>query len=169
MDNTSPESEFSPAEVFKLPGEPAIVINGVPAINQSGSSNVLTNSGTYEEPQRKTSNDAEVVRKANFGKWLEGREIRKEFRGEYYTGIVSQFDAETGWYKVMYEDGNFEDFEWGDLEDVLVPLDITVPLKTLAMNIIKKGPTRAHKSAKSEGQSPMVGKAKSKETENGGI
>ncbi|XP_065854898.1 dirigent protein 17-like [Euphorbia lathyris] len=172
MDNMSPESEFSLTGVFKLPGEPAVLINGVPDINQSGSSCVLANSSTDEEVQQKISGDAEFVGDTNFGKWLEGREIQKEFRGEYYAGKVSQFDAETGWYRVMYDDGNFEDFAWRDLEDVLVPLDITVPLKTLALKIINKGSKTVHKSAKSANQPPSISKVKSlksKETANGGI
>ncbi|CAK9164745.1 unnamed protein product [Ilex paraguariensis] len=44
----------------------------------------------------------------------------------------------SGWYRVLHEDGDFEDLEWHELEEVLLPLNITVPLKILALKIIKK-------------------------------
>ena len=35
-----------------------------------------------------------------------------------------------GWYRWVYEDVDFEDLEWNELEEVLRPLDIIVPLQS---------------------------------------
>ncbi|KAJ8533962.1 hypothetical protein K7X08_007286 [Anisodus acutangulus] len=51
--------------------------------------------------------------------------------------------------KVKYEDGDVEDLEWHELEQVLRPLDITIPLKTLATKIIKRKQRSIQKSGKS--------------------
>ncbi|KAH7656828.1 hypothetical protein IHE45_18G099300 [Dioscorea alata] len=93
-------SSSTPCSVFKVVGEPAIVINGVPNI----------------------SSDIESKLDPLFGDWMKGREIE-----------VAMYDAESHWYRVVYEDGDFEDLEWQELEEVLVPLDISVPLTTLAL------------------------------------
>lgn len=53
----------------------------------------------------------------------------------YYYGKVIEFDGQVGWFKVKYEDGDFEDLEWHELEQVLRPLDITIPLKTIATKV----------------------------------
>ncbi|KDP29044.1 hypothetical protein JCGZ_16433 [Jatropha curcas] len=168
MENTikGPVSESLETGVFELPGEPAIVINGVPDISPSDGSLIPSSTASDAEQQRNTSLDAEFLGNTNFGEWLEGREVQKLFGDQYFTGAVTQFDKETGWYRVVYEDGDFEDLEWHELEAVLVPLDITVPLKSLALKVIKK-------SQKTEnGRSafgPNIGKAKSlasKETED---
>ncbi|KAJ9184231.1 hypothetical protein P3X46_003978 [Hevea brasiliensis] len=162
MDNTSkkPESESLPTGVFELLGEPAIFINGLPEICPDDSSVVLSSTVSDAESQRNTSLAAEFLENAVFGEWLEGREVQKLFGGQYYTGTVAQFDKETGWYRVVYEDGDFEDLDWHELEDVLLPLDITVPLKSLALKIIKKG----QKTIYTPGQSVTgckIGKTKS--------
>ncbi|GAV65003.1 hypothetical protein CFOL_v3_08518 [Cephalotus follicularis] len=125
---TEQESESLTTGVFELKGEPAIVINGVPDISPSSDTVVLTN----------TTSDADSLRRTGCGEWLEGREVRKLFGEQYYSGTVIQFDKETGWYRVVYEDGDFEDLNWHELEDVLLPLDISIPLKTLAQKIIRK-------------------------------
>ncbi|KAJ0088109.1 hypothetical protein Patl1_31980 [Pistacia atlantica] len=130
MENTGKEmeSEVSMTEVFELPGEPAVVINGVPEISPGENTCVLPD----------LVNDAKSPGDAGFGEWLEGREVRKLFGEQYYFGTVVQFDKESGWYRVLYEDGDSEDLDWPELEEVLLPLDISVPLKALAMKIIKK-------------------------------
>ncbi|XP_044474370.1 dirigent protein 17-like [Mangifera indica] len=131
MENRCKEigSEVSMTEVFELPGEAAVVINGVPAISSSSEK-------VYVLPDM--VNDAKSPGDAGFGDWLEGREVQKLFGEQYYTGTVIQFDKKSGWYRVVYEDGDSEDLDWPELEEVLLPLDISVPLKTLAMKIIKK-------------------------------
>lgn len=133
------ESEASSASVFELPREPAIVINGVPNVAPSETALLQFN----------TSSNAESNRDTGFGEWLEGREVRKMFGEQFYNGTVTMFDRETGWYKVVYEDGDSEDLEWHELEEIILPLDITVSLKTLVLKIIKKRekPTRSVKSA----------------------
>ncbi|KAL9239264.1 hypothetical protein vseg_013604 [Gypsophila vaccaria] len=115
--------------VFELPGEPAVVINGVPDIPPSS---------VEKNTKGKLGCAAESSRNTGFGDWLEGREVRKLFDGKSYSGAVTEFDKETGWYRVVYEDGDFEDLEWHELQDVLQPLDIAVPLKSLALKIIRK-------------------------------
>jgi hypothetical protein len=49
---------------------------------------------------------------------------------------VAKYDSESNWYNAIYGDRDQED-EWRELEEVLLPLDITVPLKTLVMNKCK--------------------------------
>ncbi|XP_044463763.1 dirigent protein 17-like [Mangifera indica] len=130
MENTCEEmeSEVSMTEVFELPGEPAVVINGVPEISPGENVCVFPD----------VVSDTKSPGDAGFGEWLEGREVRKLFGEQYYSGTVIQFDKESGWYRVVYEDGDSEDLDWAELEEVLLPLDISVPLKALAMKIIKK-------------------------------
>ena len=130
MENRCDEQGFGTLEtgVFEIPGEPAIVINGVPDVSLNDGSLVHCD----------TVSDAASQQETVFGKWMEGREVRKLFGNQYYTGTVLKFDEEEGWYRVVYEDGDFEDLEWLELEEVLVPLDISIPLKSLAMKIIRK-------------------------------
>lgn len=130
------------ASIYELPGEPAVVINGVPDISVEDRKIIqgisqgdgvpmngkLCNSGSASGKPKSTG----------FGEWLEGREVRKLFGQRYYSGTVAKFDKETGWYRVVYEDGDFEDLEWHELQDVLQPLDITTPLKSLALKIVRK-------------------------------
>ncbi|OMP03611.1 hypothetical protein COLO4_10307 [Corchorus olitorius] len=116
--------------VYELQGEPAVVINGVPKLNPD--CNTLV-------PSNVEMGDAESKKKdEGCGDWLEGREVQKLFGEMYYRGSVIQFDKETGWYRVEYEDGDFEDLDWNELEEVLVPVDITIPLKSVAMKVLKK-------------------------------
>lgn len=145
MENTGTEQELgsSSTEVFKLPGEPAIVINGVPDISPSDGTLVLCN----------TVNDAELSGNTIFGEWLEGRTVQKLFGGQYYSGLVTEFDKDAGWYRVVYDDGDFEDLDWRELEEVLLPMDITVPLRSLALKTIRKNKKLVNKSGKNVGQS----------------
>ncbi|KAK9289504.1 hypothetical protein L1049_007659 [Liquidambar formosana] len=124
--------------VYELSGEPAIVINGVPNVPPSDGTLVLC----------ETASGAESHRNTGFGAWLEGREVRKLFGEQFYSGTVTKFDKESGWYRVVYEDGDFEDLDWDELKQVLLPLDITIPLKTLALKIIKKSQKPIYKSGK---------------------
>ncbi|KAL8152663.1 hypothetical protein V2J09_010423 [Rumex salicifolius] len=114
--------------IFEIPGEPAVLINGVPDIPPS--QDLPTNSNITPETDQ--------PRCTGFGEWLEGREVKKQFGEQYYSGMVTEYDRESGWYRVVYEDGDFEDLEWQELKDVLEPLDISIPLKNLALKIIKK-------------------------------
>ncbi|KAH7656819.1 Tudor/PWWP/MBT domain-containing protein [Dioscorea alata] len=116
-------SSSTPCSVFKVIGEPAIVINGVPNISSVGSG----------KPQFDAQRNIESKLDPLFGDWMKGREILKLFGNQYYSGKVAMYDAESHWYRVVYEDGDFEDLEWQELEEVLVPLDISVPLTTLAL------------------------------------
>lgn len=161
MDNTSrePESEALPKGVFELQGEPAIVINGVPDISPSGSTLVLSSTVSDAEPYGNTSVHTEFLGNSGLGEWVEGRGVQKLFGENYYTGTVTQFDKESGWYRVVYEDGDFEDLDWTELEEVLLPLDVTVPLKSLALKIVKKGQKTIHKPGKSVTRA-CIGKAK---------
>lgn len=143
------ETESSLTGVFELPGEPAVVINGLPDMYPSDNAIVPFDTVT----------DAQSPGDAGFGEWLEGREVQKLFDGQSYSGTVKWFDKASGWYRVVYEDGDFEDLDWHELKEVLLPLDIAVPLKTLAMKIIKKNQKPIHKSERSAAQ-PQYRKAK---------
>ncbi|CAA0836453.1 Dirigent protein 17 [Striga hermonthica] len=153
-------TEPSPAGIFKVPGEPAIVINELPPLSSSETDLVVPCDVDDVHPQRF----------AGFGEWVEGREVRKLFGTNHFNGTVTLFDGETGWYRVVYEDGDFEDLEWEELSEILVPLDVNLPLKTLAMKIVKK----RQKSVQKPGKSKVVGRnngsfgEKGKGKENGG-
>ncbi|KAI3474040.1 hypothetical protein Pfo_028828 [Paulownia fortunei] len=151
--------ESSSTEVFEIPGEPAIVINGLPPL-LSRDTNLIPCAISDLQPQRL----------AGFGEWLEGREVQKLFGEHFFNGKVMQFDKEMGWYRVVYEDGDFEDLEWHELMEVLVPLDVNIPLKTLAMKIIKKRQKSVQKSAKSKVRirNNCSYNGKGKEKESGG-
>ncbi|XP_043702534.1 dirigent protein 17-like [Telopea speciosissima] len=140
MEKTCKEEELgtSSAGVFEVSGEPAVVINGVPNVGCSDNAFL----------QLDTASNVESKQNTGFGEWLEGREVRKMFGEIFYSGTVTNFDRETGWYRVVYEDGDFEDLEWHELEEVLLPLEITVPLKTLALKILKKCEKPSDKSVK---------------------
>ncbi|XP_004302818.1 PREDICTED: dirigent protein 17-like [Fragaria vesca subsp. vesca] len=132
-DNTNKEQvvELSPsssASVYEIPGEPAVVIDGILVVPPSNGSLVLS----------EAVNDAASLGNTRFGLWLVGREVRKLFGEQYYSGTVTEFDEESGWWRVVYEDGDLEDLEWNELEQVLQPLDIMVPLKSLALKTLKK-------------------------------
>ncbi|KAH0723182.1 hypothetical protein KY285_006506 [Solanum tuberosum] len=124
----SDAEEFLAPGVFEIPGEPAVVINGLPPVSSNADVNfpcpIVTN--------------AESHKNSSFGQWLVGREVHKLFGDQYYYGKVIEFDGEVGWFRVKYEDGDIEDFEWHELERVLQPLDITIPLITVATKVNKR-------------------------------
>ncbi|PIN15003.1 hypothetical protein CDL12_12364 [Handroanthus impetiginosus] len=139
MDNKNDEdfTEFPSTDVFEIPGEPAIVVNGLPPLS-STDANLIPCPITNSKPRPL----------AGFGAWLQGREVRKLFGDQFFNGRVSEFDQEMEWFRVLYEDGDCEDLEWHELMEVLVPLDINIPLRTLTMKIIKKRQKSLKKSAK---------------------
>ncbi|XP_050227560.1 dirigent protein 17-like [Mercurialis annua] len=154
-----PDSVSLPTGVTEISGEPAIVINGVPDISLSGSSLAVNSSGNDTGSQENTGPDAGLGN-TNFAEWMEGREVQKLFGDQLYPGTVTEFDKETGWYKVVYADGDFEDLEWPELENILVPLDITIPVKSLALKMTKSRQKTTQKPGKSA-TCTKVGKAKS--------
>ncbi|TVU36729.1 hypothetical protein EJB05_18674 [Eragrostis curvula] len=115
-----PETE----SVIKVAREPAIIINGVPGLPPDCTSD--------SQPEVKSNAESQVD--PRFGEWLEGRKVRKLFGDTYYVGKVIKYDSESNWYSILYDDGDQEDLEWCELEEVLLPLDITIPLKTLVMD-----------------------------------
>lgn len=130
------EPNGSRAGVYELPGEPAVVINGVPDITSCDS--------TTSAPIAETHGPSAL------GEWFEGREVRKWFMGRFYSGSVTEFDKKNGWFRVLYEDGDSEDLDWHELEEVFLPLDVTVPLKALAQSVVKKIAKSAQKDRKDE-------------------
>ena len=138
--------------VYEIPGEPAVVINGVPEIDPSSSIVPLGNAL------------GNVKAKGNLGEWLVGRDVRKWFMGNYYSGKVTQYDKESGWYRVLYEDGDSEDLEWQELKEVLSPLDVTISLKTTAHRVIRKNKKPVHKSGNSGSQNPETKTKRTKGT-----
>ncbi|GMJ03050.1 hypothetical protein HRI_003974200 [Hibiscus trionum] len=128
MEKKSSEAESEPV-VYEIRGEPAVVINGVPKLEPDCSTLIPSNSNKEDDDSRKDK---------GCGEWLEGREVQKLFGGKYYYGKVIQFDKENGWYRVEYEDGDSEDLDWVELEEVLLPVDIGVPLKTVALKVLNK-------------------------------
>ncbi|KAJ8899719.1 hypothetical protein K2173_019418 [Erythroxylum novogranatense] len=163
--STDPDPESLQTRVFHLPGEPAIVINGVPDLPVSvGSGDIVDSTRVGDsESCRNATPSPELFGVTGYGEWFEGRRVRKPFGFEYYLGTVTQFDKESGWFRVVYEDGDFEDLDWRELQEVILPLDITVPLKSLAQKIIKKNQRSNHKSGKSVARSQTVKARSSKE------
>nr|GEX55035.1 hypothetical protein [Tanacetum cinerariifolium] len=123
--------------IYEIPGEPATVINGVPPVCD----NTCLLASEVES-------DIDLNVNQCLSGWLEGRDVQKLFEGKLYNGKVTTFDEELGWYRVVYEDGDFEDLEWHELQEVLQPLDVTISLKTLASKYIKKMQKHDKKSGK---------------------
>ncbi|KQK10464.1 dirigent protein 17 [Brachypodium distachyon] len=127
MEGVQDIQESETASVVKVSREPAIIINGVPDLPSDCTSGlqlaVRDAPGSQVDPR--------------FGEWLEGRKVKKRFGDKYYVGNVVKYDSESNWYNVVYEDGDREDLEWQELEEVLLPLDISIPLKTLVMDKCK--------------------------------
>ncbi|CAO2182424.1 unnamed protein product [Urochloa humidicola] len=119
--------EAEAASVIKVAREPAIIINGVPDLPPDRTAGA----------QPEVKNDTESQVDPRFGEWLEGRKVRKLFGDTYYVGKVAKYDSESNWYNIIYDDGDQEDLEWSELETVLLPLDITVPLRTLVIDKFK--------------------------------
>ncbi|XP_029120649.2 uncharacterized protein [Elaeis guineensis] len=127
MEEVHDDPEPNSAVISEVIGEPAIVINGIPPVS------LVATTSTHLD----TTNDARSNDDPYFGEWLEGRKVLKLFGDRYYSGEVEKYDSEANWYRVTYEDGDFEDLEWHELEDVLLPLDISIPLKALALRRCK--------------------------------
>nr|GMD62702.1 dirigent protein 17-like [Ipomoea batatas] len=142
MDYTSQEMDLDSFStgVFELPGEPAVVVNGLPPLPPNDGNLVPCPAIT----------DAELHRDEGFGQWLEGREVQKLFGGQFYIGKVTKYDVEMHWYKVVYEDGDSEELDWQELKEILLPLDIDVPLKTLATKITKSTQKHAQETGKTD-------------------
>ncbi|CAL4973277.1 unnamed protein product [Urochloa decumbens] len=119
--------ESEAASVIKVAREPAIIINGVPDLSPDHTAG----------SQPEVKNDAESQVDPRFGELLEGRKVRKLFGDTYYVGKVAKYDSESNWYNIIYDDGDLEDLEWSELEEILLPLDITVPLRTLVIDKFK--------------------------------
>ncbi|KAF8775395.1 hypothetical protein HU200_004814 [Digitaria exilis] len=128
--------------VVKVAKEPAIIINGVPDLPPDCTAG--------SEPEVKKDGESQVD--PRFGEWLEGRKVKKLFGDTYYVGKVARYDSESNWYNIIYDDGDQEDLEWSELEAVLLPLDITVPLKTLVID--------KYKLQQSVSSRPKVGRPK---------
>lgn len=127
MEKIRDDPEPNPAAISEVIGEPAIIINGIPPVPLVATTSIHLD----------TTNDAGSNDDPYFGEWLEGRKILKLFGDRYYSGEVEKYDSEANWYRVTYEDGDFEDLEWHELEDVLLPLDISIPVKALALRRCK--------------------------------
>ncbi|KAG8078412.1 hypothetical protein GUJ93_ZPchr0007g4518 [Zizania palustris] len=124
MEEAHGMQESDTVSVMKVPREPAIIINGVPDLPPDQAS----------ESQLEPSNAAEPQVDHHFGEWLEGRKVSKLFGDKHYVGKVVKYGSEGNWYNVVYDDGDQEDLEWHEVEEILLPLDITIPLKTLVMD-----------------------------------
>lgn len=109
-------------DVFEIVGEPAIVINGVPNFSPSSVTSIIMNKGSALEANKDPG----------FGEWLEGREVKRLFEGQFYSGKVVRYDSKSEWYRVAYENGDLEDIEWHELKEALLPLDFSTSLVTLA-------------------------------------
>ncbi|KAH0722745.1 hypothetical protein KY290_005393 [Solanum tuberosum] len=138
--NDNKEESLVPG-VFEIPGEPAVVINGLPPI----SSSVDTFS-----PLTTVTDVAEESLDIVIGPWFEGREVRKLFGNKYYYGEITEFDGEVGRFKVKYENGNVEELEWNELDQVLQPLNLNIPLATISTESIRRKQRSIQKSGKSE-------------------
>ncbi|KAH0752117.1 hypothetical protein KY285_005265 [Solanum tuberosum] len=136
------KEEFLVPGVFDIPGEPAVVINGLPPV----SSSVDTFS-----PLATVTDAAEESLDSVIGPWFEGREVRKLFGNKYYYGEITEFDGEVGRFKVKYENGNVEELEWNELDQVFQPLNLNIPLATISTESIRRKQRSIQKSGKSEG------------------
>jgi hypothetical protein len=124
--------------VTKITGEPAVLVIGVPRSSHNGNHvDQISKENLKPHPKLESESESESASEPEFdpcfGEWLKGRKVRKFFGDAYYSGTVVRYDAAANWYRVEYEDGDMEDLYWHELEEVLVPLDISIPLKDLAL------------------------------------
>ncbi|EPS74114.1 hypothetical protein M569_00648, partial [Genlisea aurea] len=112
-------------DVHEIPGEAAIVINGLPPASNSSS---LVPCAAVNSSQHLPC----------FGKWLVGRQVEKQQVLCGGGGMINKYDKETGWYEVQYDDGDFQHLQLHQVLEILSPLDVHIPLRTLAHKIIKK-------------------------------
>jgi hypothetical protein len=148
------EWNASATGVYEIPGEPAVVINGVPEIVP----------GSCSGPSVDALSINETRGNMGLGEWFVGRDVQKLFMGRYYSGKVTMYDKETGWCHVVYEDGDDEDLDWPELQEVLRPLDVKIDLKTLAQKVIRKSKKTIPKSEKKSAGSQNL-QIKTKKTE----
>lgn len=149
----NPDSPMS--GIYEIPGEPALVINGVPPVCTSVNGSLVP---------YKVCCDIDSKTNESLGDWLEGRKVQKLFGEKFFNGEVTKFDKESNWYRVVYDDGDFEDLEWHELQEVLLPLDITIPLKTLASKVNKRRQEHDKKSGRSVSK-PKIHQHKGLESE----
>jgi len=142
MEGADGKQDSETTFILKVHREPAIIINGVPDLPSDSTAG----------SQSLVKIDTEPQVDPRFGEWLEGRKVRKLFGDTHYVGKVAKYDSESNWYNIIYDDGDQEDLEWRELEEVLLPLDITVPLKTLVMDKCKL------KGSVSDFSKPKVGR-----------
>lgn len=135
-----------PTGIYEIPGEPAVLINGLPPISTTADM-PTTDGNAFSYP---IVNETGLVKNQGLGELLVGREVQKLFGKQLYNGIVSEFDPQYGWYRVVYEDGDTEDLEWDELIKVLQPLDIEAPLKTISMKVLRKKHKSIMDSAKKQ-------------------
>ncbi|WMV51421.1 hypothetical protein MTR67_044806 [Solanum verrucosum] len=138
--NDNKEESLVPG-VFEIPGEPVVVINGLPPV----SSSVDTFSPLT------TVTDAAESLDTVIGPWFEGREVRKLFGNKYYYGEITEFDGEVGRFKVKYENGNVEELEWNEFDQVLQPLNLNIPLAIISTESIRRKKRSIRNSGKSDG------------------
>lgn len=122
------ELDFQP--VFEVPSEPITIINGVPNVTLVQDTGVLD---ITSNPESDDDNDP------CFGNWLEGREVQKKVQNKIHLGKVEKYNENENWYRVVYQDRSSEDLNWEKLEEILVPLDISIPITTLAAKMSISG------------------------------
>ncbi|KAG0540040.1 hypothetical protein BDA96_03G374500 [Sorghum bicolor] len=142
MEGADGKQDSETTFIVKVHREPAIIINGVPDLPSDSTAG----------SQSLVKIDTKPQVDPRFGGWLEGRKVQKLFGDRHYVGKVAKYDSESNWYNIIYDDGDQEDLEWRELEEILLPLDITVPLKTLVMDKCKL------KGSVSDFSKPKVGR-----------
>ena len=60
-------------------------------------------------------------RRSTTGEGLVGREVLKQFQQGYFRGAVTRFDARSGFFLILYEDGDSEEMNLEELAEVLQP------------------------------------------------
>jgi len=75
--------------------------------------------------------------------------VLKKFGRKCYKGKVHNYDSETNWYEIIYEDGDSEEMELCDLQTVMVPLDIKSSLRTWLLKLTNAN-SEKHKSQRKE-------------------
>ncbi|KAK3165891.1 hypothetical protein QOZ80_1AG0039000 [Eleusine coracana subsp. coracana] len=127
MKGSHGKQESEAASVVQVPREAAIILTGVPELPPDCTSG--------SQPEAKKNAESQVD--PRFGEWLEGRKVKKLFGDTHYVGKVVKYDSESNWYNILYDDGDQEDLDLCELEEVLLPLDVTIPLQTLVMDKCK--------------------------------
>ncbi|KAH7284193.1 hypothetical protein KP509_34G043200 [Ceratopteris richardii] len=91
---------------------------------KSSASKAVKSSGTKRKAEQGKSSEKSKRSKNKLteesGDAIVGKQVKKDFDGTLYDGVVVKYDEKTKFYKVKYADGDQEDLELHEVEPILI-------------------------------------------------